>query len=244
MNALSFDDALKPWQSPYGLLSDYYGSGAPSGNGVLYMGHYALIKAHLGEPLNDRAIFDTYRLVKAEHNNVAYYGLIDRKPGAPEPEAHDDYTGLVFANKQAAFEVLHYGRCNNWNYNNTDPEANSLLDIIKQKARFWHRRLPGQIEHYKLANGEGLSQLEWALWTASIVATALFSSGTSGMLMDLLKIKLADRQGHDNVYTQTAKAAFNWRLNKSFSGQVQMLYAEYFSMQHPFAQYSAGMQVK
>lgn len=236
------DADLSAWKAPSGLLMDGLGVGYPSGNAVLYMGHYALIQAHLGEPVDQAWIDHCYRLVQAVHNNTGYYGLIDRKPGAPDPQAYDDYLGLVVASPMAAAEVLHYGRTHNWNYNNVDPEANSFLDIILQKCRFWHRRLPGFVEHLKLANGEQLNNLEWSWWLLGILSTAAQGDGSSGMLKALLKLYTA--RHHDNWFTQTAKAAFNWRLNKGFNGNIQTLYLVYFKANHPYFTHSASIRIK
>jgi hypothetical protein len=236
---MTFQEAVAQYSdAKYGLIGDGLNPTDPSGNSMLYEGHYALVGRHVG--LSSWTL--GFNIGRAYQLLEVKPGLINRKPGATDPEAQDDYIGLtaaaVFADDRAyAQRVVSYGRANGWNYDNLSPDSNSIIDKLNQHFRYWHARLPGLTQHYKYCAGDELSQLGKLLWLAGAVGPALFHNGASGMLLSLLKIKAAP----DNRYTRIAKRVFQWRLNRSYGGTIQGLYAAYFGEAHPFAVFSKGL---
>lgn len=233
-----YERQCEHYQDPnYALFGDGVFPKDPSGNGILYLGHFVLIGRHVGVPeerLNSLSLTHYFKVLVRN-------GLINRKPLSLDPQYHDDYTGLVYTRRDLALAVLDHGRSSNWNYNNLAPQANSVFDIVKQGARFWHRRMPGQIEHYKICAGESLDVLEKILWMASIVSTALWGKGASGMLLDLLKLKAAESP--KSLSYRIAKYFFQRRLNKEYGGKVQNPYRAYFGELHPFTVYAKGLEL-
>lgn len=223
--------------SKYEMFGDEIFPDDPSGNNILYLGHFVLIGRYVGVPEHRMNSFVLTRYFMVEVKQ----GLINRKPNARDPNYHDDYTGLAYTRRDLAQAILDHGRNNNWNYNNVEPSKNSIRDIIRQRAKFWHRRMPGQIEHYKLCAGEPLSRLEEVLWAASIISTAIWGKGSSGMLLDLLKLKAAENP--NSLPYQIARYFFKRRLAKEYEGKIENLYKEYFGERHPFTVYVKGMEL-
>lgn len=242
---MSLYSDLQQYRDPmWGLLMEAPLSVAPSGNAVLYEAH-ALYVTGLVSKLtgaNVNRFLSTYGAV------IEDQGLIRRKPRSDEDQSHDDYTGLAYGltryDRTLAKAIVTFGRNHGWFYDWKAPLrlgsissyftlAGRIIESRGRYLKFWHRRLAGQIEHYKICAGERLNTLEWAVWLGSIVFTN--PQNTSGFLLDELKIAAAKDAGHDNL---AVRLADKWRINglrRVYSGKLSVAYSYYFGKDHPFS---------
>lgn len=242
---MSLYSELQQYRDPmWGLLMEAPERAHPSGNAMLYEAHALYVASLVSKPTgaNVNRFLSTYGAV------IEDQGLIRRKPRSDEDQSHDDYTGLAYGlswyDRSLVKAILTFGRNHGWFYDWKAPLRLGSISsyfalagrIIESKGRylkFWHRRLAGQIEHYKLCAGEHLNALEWAVWLGSIVFTN--PQNTSGFLLDELKIAAAKEAGHSNL---AVRLADKWRkrgLEKVYSGRLSVAYAYYFGKRHPFA---------
>lgn len=225
-----FDQDLAPYVVKYPYISNQTGQD-PDGNPVLYFALAMGIK-HQFYPLslNDREQLQaTYADIKVQP------GLISRSRfKRADHEAHDDYIGLAhasyFLDQSIAKEIVAYGRAHNWCFENLNGAT----------PRSWHWRLPGVIQHYKLAAGERLGILDAALWSITMFFPA---DNESGLQLEWLMLDLYLSQNYRCWIMDAAAKHWFKKLseNTKYPDRMGSVLAKYFGAGHVFAKWMTGV---
>lgn len=243
-----FIQELKGYREPrWGLLGDGFKPKDPSGNSLLYESHAAWIWSDLMRYEFKRPHKEFHRVVGLLEGNRD--GTFYRKPPEAfrDDQSHDDYTGVASAFGFYAFQIAIRGTFKGWFYDSWRPEVGfwqAVKEILTRKKsisylKFWHARLPGQIQHYKISANQSPSHLGWLLWLGSIVWTTRRQGNESGWLLDYLKLRVALHYFPENIYVRIANKWFIRQLNKYYFGNINRVYAVYFGAEHPLARYSS-----
>lgn len=206
---------IKPYIVRYPYISNQVGE-QPDGNPVLYLGLYVVSKSKNGISNNADLVTATYRDAMVEP------GLISRGSHKPHDfEAFDDYVGLVAASAgsyefQAAIDVYEYGKKNFWFYDNVGLPWN-----LKKKA--WHARMPGVIQHYKLAARQKLNFFDRIWWAIGVA----FNGGESGIQMAWLMANVYRNQPRKYIFCDWAVSRLYKKIG-DYPNEMGGVFAKYF----------------
>jgi hypothetical protein len=239
----TFIEELKAYREPvHHLLGDGLSPTHPSGNALLYESHAAQIVQDMGYEPGLTRIYEALDILRAG------IGLYNRKPPpATDPQAHDDYTGAAAINPASAANIVLRGETMGWVYDNRRPYATFWKAIAWigrgsqsiSYLKYWHARLPGQIQHYQIGARQSPSVLGWLSWMGSIMWTVRKPSNESGWLLDYLKLRTGIKHFPTHWAVKVASWWYKRQLNKHYSGCISHVYAVYFGAEHPLARYSA-----
>lgn len=158
MDPSSFNEEYRSYIFDHPYISNKPGE-SPDGNTVLYFGLMLAVKRQFF-PLDEydlNLFYDLYDAVRIEP------GMIVRSEyKRKDHEGHDDYIGLVhasfFLGTSFASSVVQYGKNHGWAWNNTGLRGFKSL-------RCMHWRLPGVVQHYKLAAQAPLGIVDRLWWS-------------------------------------------------------------------------------
>lgn len=228
-----FMDELHPYFEIPHFVSNQIGQ-QPDGNAILYSGVAQAIKASYGE----KDHFDITWINEIYKQSQIVPGLINRGPHKKnDHQEHDDYVGLLYfagrANPYIAKHVYYFGKVNGFIYDNTGISGFGL----KQKLSCWHRRFPGQVEHYKLAAGLELNLLERIWWAIGILP---IGSSESGIQLQWLKYKTYKESGKSYFITDAAIELWENRMRKRYPNLMGDIFSKYYGENHIFTKWMNG----
>lgn len=231
--ASDFDMEMRAYVVEYPYVSNQPKQ-EPDGNPILYLGLFLATKRQFF-PLdqNDKMIVHScYALSMKEP------GLISRSRFKfDDPEAHDDYIGLVhagyFCGLDIPMDVYLYGRAHDWAYNNTKLRWFRAM-------RFWQWNFFGQIQHYKIASNVSLNLGDKILWW---LAMAFVSRSESGIQIQWLMGDLYLNQ--PKKYWLCDKALNLWESKLSrdhrYPDKMGSVFAKCFGDTHILAKWMRGL---
>jgi hypothetical protein len=215
---LEFHSEVERYMPHYPLISNQIGQ-EPDGNPVLYLGVMALIyrQYYPADQWLFNVVEDTYRVCKRAD------GLISRGPHKPdEPQAHDDYIGLVAASYASknfipAMEIYRRGDRFDW--------------VYEDSIRTFYGRMPGFIAHVKLAAGVNLNLFDQVYFSLALLSFR----DESGIQLDWVKVQLYELQ--PQRYWLIDKAVRYWKRKIKERGGMREVFKVYYGEQHMFTKW-------
>lgn len=196
-----------------------------TGNGLLYTGIFYTLLFLRGEALPE----DVVRFSKTVYNCWQVPGVLNRNPGRPDLESHDDYIGVMAAsyhlNTPHAKIICGYGEKHWWSFNNVDP--------CKWALQTYHGRFPGLVGYYRMAARKPPGMLQSLMLNAKITASACPSENASGKILTWLMTTVLEAENKpyfgDSIELWKARMKHDY---KTLNG----LFSTYFKPSHPFSQ--------
>jgi hypothetical protein len=192
-------------------------------NALLFSATYICL---LDDPLSDKNTFLEFATACQVEP-----GLYNRYPGDNEPEAWDDFIGVVAASivlkRNLHQEILAWGQDHNWTWCNSNPKSETLSSFLG--------RYPAFPCFLQMASGITPSPADELLFIAACESSALTPVGNeSGKCLQYLmnRMVLGKRPEVD-------LSIWLWKqmMKSKYPGGMKEVYANYFGPLHPFSQF-------
>lgn len=151
-------------------------------------------------------------------------GLLERNNNREDLQAHDDYhvmTASFLLGTYHARMVERYGSSHFWSFNNVTPGKFTL--------QTWHGRFPGHVGYLRLCADKKPGLFQNFLLDQSI-GFNVYSKDATSKILCWLKIQVAKIKG----YCKDSIEFWEEKLVDQF-GSMEMVFAQYFGHNHPFA---------
>ncbi len=231
---MKFLEDCLPYIVRYPLISNQI-SQEPDGNAILYCGVAMAIKDLYSEPDDGDWLWaaEIYRVCRKE------VGLLTRGPHKVNDfQSHDDYVGMCYlslrTNRMIAASIVGYGKSRSWIYDNTGRSKEGIIGWLS----CWHRRFPGQVEHYKICAGESLNLFEQIWWALGFISFGKRSE--SGIQMDWLKYQAYRRSGMKHWVCDKAASLWQNMMINRYPNLMGDVFRVYYGSNHVFARWMQG----
>lgn len=152
-------------------------------------------------------------------------GLLNRNPGRPDLEAHDDYIGVCaasyFLQSMVGTDILNYGENNLFCYNNVHPGTFTL--------QCWQGKFPGIVGFYRMAANRSPGNFQ-TLAILTNLHLGVKERADQNILMWLMVSVFRSQSSRFN----DAIAWWDSELRLKY-GTLGNMFKEYFGNSHPFA---------
>lgn len=259
---------FQPFTDQYGLITDS-SQGEPSGNGILFTGHYAvgLVEKNL---INDN---EKERLLAVFESCQRLPGLFMRSPvGQTNYQAHDDLLGLMGAesklipakrDRKLSQSVFNYGmfvKCEQVDSSEQDASkqsqnklAFSLLKMIPNSLKWlFNTKNPGTfhvnawlglrrevIATMAMASGNTVSAFDWLYWAISMMLLK-DSSSNNAYILSMHSCWAVEGYG---PLTDWVVARVQQRTKERYGDFGKLLGTYYQNPQHPLIKLLDGVIV-
>lgn len=231
--AAQFLDELAPYLKLDFFVANQAGQDL-DGNAILYTGVAQAIKAQYDTPTNE----DYFWLNNLYALSMKSPGLITRGPHKfNDHQSHDDYVGLCYfslkVNPWVARAVYCHGKANGFIYDNSGRSAQGL----KMKLSCWHRRFPGQVEHYKICAELKLNLFDRIWWSIGMIP---YGVSESGHQMKWLKYRAYKESKQKYFLCDIACRLWENYIRKKYMNLMGDVFKVYYGERHIFTCWMNG----